>query len=59
MDTPTEAEHVGFFGSPNILVDVFADADAEVGLSCRMYLTPEGYEGAPTLDQLRAVLADA
>jgi len=60
--TPAEAERTGFHGSPSILVDgvdVFAEPDSEVGLSCRRYLTPDGYKGAPTLDQLRAVLADA
>jgi len=30
-----------------------------VGLTCRMYPTPGAYDGAPTLEQLRAVLADA
>jgi len=62
VDTPEEAERTRFHGSPSIQVDgvdPFAAPDAEVGLSCRRYPTPEGYEGAPTLDQLRAVLADA
>jgi len=40
-------------------VDPFAEPGWEVGLSCRRYLTPDGYEGSPTLEQLRAVLADA
>jgi hypothetical protein len=60
--TPVEAERTRFHGSPSILVDgvdVFAEPDSEVGLSCRRYPTPDGYEGAPTLEQLRAVLADA
>jgi len=62
VDTAAEAERTRFHGSPSILVegvDVFAEPGSEVGLSCRRYLTPDGYEGAPTLDQLRAVLADA
>lgn len=62
VDTPAEAQRTGFHGSPSIHVDgvdVFATLDAEVGLSCRRYPTPDGYEGAPTLDQFRAVLADA
>ena len=62
VDTAEEAERTGFHGSPSILVDgvdVFAAPDAEVGLSCRRYPTPDGYQGAPTLEQLRAVLADA
>ena len=61
VDTSEEAERVGFRGSPGILldgVDVFADHDSPVGLSCRMYQTPAGPAGSPTLDQLREVLAD-
>ncbi len=59
VDTPEEAERIGFHGSPSILVDgvdVFAEPGSVVGLSCRRYLTPNGYEGAPTLEQLRAVI---
>ncbi len=62
VDTPEEAERVGFHGSPSILVDgvdLFADPGSEVGLSCRRYATPDGYEGAPTLAQLRAALPAA
>ncbi len=62
VGTPAEAERTRFHGSPSILVDgvdLFADPDSEVGLSCRRYPTPEGYEGAPTLEQLRAVLVGA
>lgn len=61
VDTLEEAERVGFHGSPSILVDgvdVFAGPDAGVGLSCRVYRTPDGLAGAPTVEQLRAVLAD-
>lgn len=60
--TPEEAEQVGFLGSPSIQVDgidVFAQPGSPVGLTCRMYPTPDGYAGAPTLDQLRPVVADA
>ena len=61
VDTLEEAERVGFHGSPSILVDgvdVFAEPDAAVGLSCRVYRTPNGLAGAPTMEQLRAALAD-
>jgi hypothetical protein len=61
VDTLEEAERVGFHGSPSILVDgvdVFAEPDAGVGLSCRVYRTPDGLAGAPTVEQLRAALAD-
>ena len=62
VETIEEAERLGFHGSPSILVngeDAFADADTAVGLSCRVYRTPEGPAGAPTLQQLRAVLGHA
>jgi len=54
-----EAEQLAFHGSPSFVVngvDVFADADAPIGLSCRVYMTPEGLAGAPALEQLRAAL---
>jgi len=60
VETPEEADVVGFFGSPSIHVDgvdVFAEPDSRPGLTCRRYPTPHGYEGAPTLQQLRRVLA--
>jgi hypothetical protein len=59
VDTPEEAERTQFRGSPSIIVDgidVFADADDPVGLSCRMFPTPDGMAGSPTLDQLREKL---
>jgi hypothetical protein len=62
VDTSEEAERVGFHGSPSILidgVDAFAPRDAPVGLSCRMYQTPDGPAGSPTLEQLRIALTTA
>lgn len=59
IETPEEADQHGFRGSPSILVDgvdPFSDPDAPVGLSCRIYSTPSGPAGSPTLDQLRAAL---
>lgn len=58
--SPAEATAWGFHGSPSVLVDgvdPFAEADAPVGMACRLYRTPEGLRGVPTLDQLAAVLA--
>lgn len=60
--TIEQAQRVGFRGSPSIHVggvDVFAAADAGVGLACRVYETPDGMAGAPTLEQLRAAIPDA
>lgn len=62
VDTVEEAQRVGFHGSPSILidgVDAFAEPDAGVGLACRVYPTPAGSAGAPTLDQLRAAVSGA
>ena len=62
VETPEEAERTGFRGSPSILidgVDVFTEPGSAVGLSCRRYRTPDGYDGAPTLEQLRAALTGA
>ncbi len=61
VESAEEAERTGFHGSPTILVDgvdVFAEPGSVVGMACRRYPTPEGYQGAPAVEQLRAVLAD-
>lgn len=55
VTTPEEAERLRFRGSPSVLidgVDPFADEAAPVGLSCRVFRTPDGLRGAPTVDQL-------
>lgn len=60
VDTPDEAERTEFRGSPSVLLngtDAFADPDAPVGLSCRIYQTPGGLAGSPTLEQLREAIA--
>lgn len=62
VETLEEAERLGFHGSPSILVDgvdAFAGPGAGVGLSCRVYRTPDGLAGAPTLEQLRGALGVA
>lgn len=54
--TPEEAEAVGFRGSPTILIDgrdPFASGDEPTGLACRIYRTPDGPSGSPTIGQLR------
>ncbi|GGU90026.1 hypothetical protein GCM10010211_65740 [Streptomyces albospinus] len=55
-----EAERIGFTGSPTFLIDgrdLFAEPGRAAGLTCRMYATPQGPAGLPTLDQLRQALA--
>ena len=59
VTTPDEADAVRFQGSPSVLVegvDPFADPDAPAGLACRVYRTPDGPAGSPTLAQLRDAL---
>jgi hypothetical protein len=56
----SDAERLGFRGSPTILVDgrdPFVRGAPSQGLSCRLYDTPAGAAGAPTIEQLRAALA--
>lgn len=58
--THEQAEAEGFRGSPTVLIDghdPFADGDEPFGLSCRLYDTPTGRAGAPTVTQLREVLS--
>ncbi|CAN5349656.1 hypothetical protein BH23ACT6_BH23ACT6_12950 [soil metagenome] len=62
VQTTAEAERLGFLGSPSIQVngvDVFAEPGSQVGLSGRRYSTPDGYQGAPSLEQLKGVLTNA
>jgi hypothetical protein len=57
--TPEEAEAAGFRGSPTVLIDgqdPFSQPDAPAGLSCRVFRTEAGLTGAPTVEQLLAVL---
>ena len=60
IDSPEAAERFRFRGSPSILIDgrdPFAVGDEAFGMSCRVYQTAEGTQGAPTEAQLRALLA--
>ena len=57
---PEQAEAAGFRGSPTVLIngrDPFAEPNTPVGLSCRVYGTATGLTGAPTVEQLLAVLS--
>lgn len=61
VTTPEEADRLGFRGSPSILIDgrdPFASGDEPTGLACRVYDTPTGPAGAPSLAQLRAALTE-
>ena len=55
-----EAELLGFTGPPTILLDgadPFAKCGAVPALACRVYATPAGLAGSPSVDQLAAALA--
>ena len=59
VDSVGSAESLGFRGSPTVLingVDPFADADAPVGLTCRIYPTEDGFQGTPPTSELRSLL---
>lgn len=60
VTTAEQAERWRFCGSPSILVDgedPFAQPGMSVGLSCRLYRTPQGAVGSPTVEQLVDVLS--
>ena len=55
VETPEEAERVGFRGSPTILIDgrdPWAAPDGPIGLTCRIYQTERGGRGSPSVAQL-------
>ena len=59
VESPEAAEELSFRGSPTVLIDgrdPFARGDEPVGLACRIYQTPDGPAGSPTVAQLREVL---
>jgi hypothetical protein len=59
VETAEAAERLGFVGSPTVLVngyDPFLIPGAPVGLACRIYQTPEGMRGSPTVEQLADAL---
>ena len=60
IDSPSTAERVGFRGSPTILIDgldPFATGTEPVGMSCRVYRTEQGPQGAPTVARLEELLS--
>lgn len=60
VETIEDAERWQFGGSPTVLVngvDPFALPTDPYGLSCRIYQTPAGLAGAPTVGMLRAALS--
>jgi hypothetical protein len=55
VHTSEEAAEVPFAGSPTILVDgadLFPSEGKTVDLACRVYVTPDGLAGLPTIEQI-------
>jgi hypothetical protein len=61
IDDPAEAVASGMHGSPTILIDgrdPFTASGTEPSVSCRLYPTANGYDGAPSVEALVDALAD-
>lgn len=62
IGSPAQAVSEQFRGSPSFRVDgvdPFAEEGAPFGMACRVYRTPGGLAGSPTVEQLVEVLAAA
>jgi hypothetical protein len=59
VETTEQAEAERFAGSPTIRVDgrdIFPVGDEQYALACRVYDTPQGASGSPTVEMIRAAL---
>lgn len=59
LETPSDMAGTGFAGSPTITVDgadIFPTGAPANDLACRIYATPGGLAGLPTLDQITEAL---
>ena len=59
IDSPETADEVRFHGSPTIHIDgrdPFITGVEQVGMSCRVFRTDDGIQGAPTEAELRKAL---
>lgn len=55
IKSPTDTAGTGFSGSPTITLDgadIFPGAALTSELACRVYPTPNGLAGVPTVDQV-------
>ncbi|MBQ0926753.1 DF family (seleno)protein [Saccharopolyspora endophytica] len=62
VETHQQAQALCFPGSPAIRInghDEFPSAGQIYGLTCRVYAIPNGFTGAPTVDQLAHALTSA
>jgi glutaredoxin len=61
LKSVSDIEGTGFAGSPTITVngaDIFPEGAPSTDLACRIYMTPNGFAGLPTMDQLTSALRD-
>lgn len=62
LKSATDIENTGFAGSPTITLngtDIFPAARPQASLACRIYMTPDGFDGLPTVDQLAEALTSS
>lgn len=60
IDDPEVAAEAGMHESPTVLIDghdPFTAAGIEASVSCRLFPTVSGFDGAPTVEDLVAALA--
>src|SRR5260370_39385952 len=61
IDSPEAPDQLGFHGSPTILIDgrdPFLTGIEQVGMSCRVFRTEDGIQGAPTEAELSKLLEE-
>jgi hypothetical protein len=59
VEEDAEAARLKFLGSPSFRadgLDLWPDERKRYNLSCRVYTTPQGLKGAPTVEMLREKL---
>ena len=61
VETDSEADRLQFLGSPSFRVngvDLWEEQREQHNLSCRVYATPSGLSGAPTVEMLQEKLSN-
>lgn len=61
LKSSADTAGTGFAGSPTITADgadIFPDGAPSSDLACRIYRTPQGHAGAPTVEQLVEALTN-
>ena len=61
IESPEQAQQERFLGSPSFRVngtDLWPEEREHYTLSCRVYQTPDGLKGSPTIEMLREQLRE-